>query len=95
MPTLPQRIAAIEQRRHDTMHAALKSVGIQSDPAEAERVYRDFIGEAAVPTADDSQRRHPWGRLSPEQAKNVYLAFASNPHFDIEKAVALILEGRP
>ena len=96
MRRLPQRIAAIEERQRDAMRAALISNGIQTNPAEAARVYRDFISEASVPTVDDTQRRHRWAsRLTPEQAKTVYLAFASNPRFDTEKAVAQILEGRP
>jgi hypothetical protein len=95
MPTLPQRIAAIEQRRRDAMQAAPIVAGSRLDPAEASRRYCEFMNPVWVPTADEVLRSEQWNRLTAQEATNVYLASFSNPRFDTYKAVAQILEGRP
>jgi hypothetical protein len=95
MPTLPQRIAAIEQRQRDAMQAALIAAGSRSDPAEASRRYAEFMNPVWVPTADEVRRSERWNRLTAQEATNVYLATINDPRFDTDKAVARILEGRP
>lgn len=92
MADLQKRIAALEATQRPRTWSRVHHA--EGTAEEAAAAYEAFLNPMWVPTAEEALKRDQWALLTDVEAAMLYAEFINDPHFDVNRAVCQIVEGR-